>query len=148
MNTLCSSQFVAKIIFCLQFKLSTDEQKMLIFEVFDRVGKLQNLVVSEVSWLYTVVFYGTCLLAAYLMTATKRTSGARLWLYLILTLNFLLERFICQYAISSQWVDYHLNSKFFMKGIINDPLGQVFSMECKITTDNRHWSGLVDQCPA
>lgn len=52
---------------------------MLIFEIFDRVSKLQNLVMSEVSWLYTVIFYGMCLLVVYLITATKRTSDARLW---------------------------------------------------------------------
>ena len=39
-----------------EFKVSTVEQKTLIFEVFDRVARLQNLVVSEVSWLYTVRF--------------------------------------------------------------------------------------------
>ena len=40
-----------------EFKSSTDEQRTLIFEIFDRVAKLQNLVVGELSWLYTVVFY-------------------------------------------------------------------------------------------
>ena len=40
-----------------EFKVSTVEQKTLIFEVFDRVARLQNLVVSEVSWLYTVNFF-------------------------------------------------------------------------------------------
>ena len=40
-----------------EFKTSTDEQRTLIFEIFDRVAKLQNLVVGELSWLYTVVFY-------------------------------------------------------------------------------------------
>merc|ERR1719427_992033 len=52
-----------------EFRMSTTEQKTLIFEVFDRVSKLQNLVVSEVSWLYTVVFYSACLLVIYLVTA-------------------------------------------------------------------------------
>ena len=40
-----------------EFKVSTVEQKTLIFEVFDRVARLQNLVVSEVSWLYTVSLF-------------------------------------------------------------------------------------------
>ena len=31
------------------FRSSTDEQRMLIFSIFDRVAKLQNLVISEVS---------------------------------------------------------------------------------------------------
>ena len=58
----------------IQFKTSTYEQKNLIFEVFDRVSRLQNLVVSEVNWLYTVVFYGACLVVIYIVTATKKDS--------------------------------------------------------------------------
>ena len=75
-----------------EFKMSTMEQRNMIFEVFDRVSRLQNLVVSEVSWLYTVVFYCFSLLVIYLVTATKRTADARLWLFLLLTVNFGLER--------------------------------------------------------
>ncbi len=63
--------------FLSQFKSSTNEQKLLIFEVFDRVSKLQSLVVSEVSWLYTVFFYGTSVIVVYMLTATKRTGDAR-----------------------------------------------------------------------
>ena len=37
-----------------EFKMSTMEQRTMIFEVFDRVSRLQNLVESEVSWLYTL----------------------------------------------------------------------------------------------
>jgi len=77
-----------------EFQMSTNEQKHLIFEVFDRVTRLQNLVVSEVSWLYTVVFYSGCLLVIYLVTATKRTEESRLWLFLILSINFGLERLV------------------------------------------------------
>merc|ERR1719504_647853 len=75
-----------------EFRSSTMEQKNLIFEVFDRVSRLQNLVVSEVSWLYTVVFYSACLLIIYLVTATKRTADSRLWMFFILSANFGLER--------------------------------------------------------
>ena len=85
----------------LEFKTSTDEQKNLIFEVFDRVARLQNLVVSEVNWLYTVVFYGACLLVTYLVTATRRTADARLHLFVILSLNLLLERTVCHYSLPS-----------------------------------------------
>ena len=82
-----------------EFKSSTDEQRTMIFEIFERVTRLQNLVVSEVSWLYTVVFYGSCLFVVYLGTATKRTGEARIWLYLVLTINFLLERTICNLSL-------------------------------------------------
>ena len=74
-----------------EFKLSTLEQRNMIFEVFDRVSRLQNLVVSEVSWLYTVVFYCFCLLVIYLVTATKRTADARLWLFLLLLRSILVS---------------------------------------------------------
>jgi len=82
-----------------EFKMSTTEQKHLIFEVFDRVTRLQNLVVSEVSWLYTVVFYSSCLLVIYLVTATKRTEDSRLWLFFILSLNFGLERLVIFWSL-------------------------------------------------
>ena len=85
-----------------EFKLSTLEQRNMIFEVFDRVSRLQNLVVSEVSWLYTVVFYCFCLLVIYLVTATKRTADARLWLFLILTINFGVERLVINLSLPDE----------------------------------------------
>ena len=92
-----------------EFKSSTDEQKNLIFEVFDRVSRLQNLVVSEVNWLYTVVFYGAALLVIYIVTATKRTADARLLLFAILSLNLFVERLVCNYSLPSDHskVSYH-----------------------------------------
>ena len=85
-----------------EFKTSTAEQRSMIFEVFDRVSRLQNLVVSEVNWLYTVVFYGAALLVIYIVTATKRTGDARLWLFAILSLNVVLERAVTSYTLPSQ----------------------------------------------
>ena len=82
-----------------EFRSSTNEQKNLIFEVFDRVSRLQNLVVSEVSWLYTVVFYSACLLVIYLVTATKRTADSRLWMFCILSANFGLERLVISWSL-------------------------------------------------
>merc|ERR1719470_712901 len=85
-----------------EFRSSTNEQKNLIFEVFDRVSRLQNLVVSEVSWLYTVVFYSACLLIIYLVTATKRTADSRLWMFFILTANFGLERLVITWSLPEE----------------------------------------------
>ena len=99
-----------------EFRSSTNEQKDMIFEVFDRVSKLQNLVVSEVSWLYTVIFYSACILLIYLLTATKRTADARLWLFLILSINFGLERLVIKYSLLEE--DYG-RSSFDMAEIVN-----------------------------
>merc|ERR1719445_1635345 len=85
-----------------EFKLSTLEQRNMIFEVFDRVSRLQSLVVSEVSWLYTVIFYSACLLVIYLVTSTRRTADARLWLFVILTVNFGLERLVIKVSLMDQ----------------------------------------------
>ena len=84
-----------------EFKHSTLEQRNMIFEVFDRVSRLQNLVVSEVSWLYTVVFHCFSLLVIYLVTATKRTADARIWLFLLLTVNFGVERVVIKLSLPS-----------------------------------------------
>jgi len=84
-----------------EFKHSTDEQRNLIFEVFDRVSKLQNLVVSEVNWLYTIIFYSACLMVIYIVTATKRTADARLALFIILSINLMGERLVCKYSLPS-----------------------------------------------
>jgi len=99
-----------------EFRSSTNEQKDMIFEVFDRVSNLQNLVVSEVSWLYTVIFYSACILLIYLLTATKRTADARLWLFLILSFNFGLERLVIKYSLLEE--DYG-RSSFDMAEIVN-----------------------------
>merc|ERR1719273_2147895 len=72
-----------------ELRTSTDEQKTMIFSIFDRVTKLQSLLLSEVSWLYTVLFYVGCLVTVYLSTATKRTEDARLWLIAILVMMLL-----------------------------------------------------------
>ena len=82
-----------------EFRASTDEQRTLIFSIFDRVSQLQSLVVSEVSWFYTVIFYSACLLLVYITTATKRTADARIPLIVLLTLNFVIERAICSFTL-------------------------------------------------
>ena len=82
-----------------EFRASTDEQRTLIFSIFDRVSQLQSLVVSEVSWFYTVIFYSACLLLVYITTATKRTADARIPLIVLLTLNFVIERAICSLTL-------------------------------------------------
>lgn len=97
-----------------ELRASTDEQKSMIFSIFDRVTKLQSLLLSEVSWLYTVLFYAGCLLALYLATAAKRTEDARLWLFAILTVNFILERVICNLTLegsNEDMFDIYLNEE-------------------------------------
>ena len=39
-----------------------------------------------------MLFYGVTMIVLYLVTATKRTAEARLPLFIVLTINFVLER--------------------------------------------------------
>merc|ERR1719295_1869237 len=82
-----------------EFRTSTDEQRALIFSIFDRVGKLQSLVVSEVSWIYSVLFYAGTLVLVHVMTATKRTADARFPLLILFTLNAIVERLVCNFSL-------------------------------------------------
>ena len=82
-----------------ELRASTDEQKSMIFSIFDRVTKLQSMLLSEVSWLYTILFYGACLLFIYIATSTKRTEDARLWLIMIMSTNAFLERIVCDLTL-------------------------------------------------
>jgi len=78
----------------LEFQVAASEQKKLkglIFEVFDRVQALQSIVMGEFTGFYSFIFYALGVAIAYLLTSTPRTSGARFWLFLILTLNIAVE---------------------------------------------------------
>jgi len=84
-----------------EFRTSTDEQRALIFSIFDRVAKLQSMVVSEVSWIYSVLFYAGTLILVHVMTATKRTADARFPLLMLFTLNAVVERLVCNFSLGS-----------------------------------------------
>ena len=71
---------------------------------------------SEVSWIYSVLFYAGTLVLVHVMTATKRTADARFPLLMLFTLNAIVERLVCNfrsvksrilislnYLISSTW---------------------------------------------
>ena len=46
-----------------------------------------------------VIFYSACLLVIYLVTSTRRTADARLWLFVILTANFAVERIVVKWTL-------------------------------------------------
>lgn len=76
----------------IEFKSSTTEQRELIFEVFDKVNVLQNVVMGEFTGVYSLIFYAVAILISYLLTSTARTSGARFWLFVLMTINIVMER--------------------------------------------------------
>ena len=92
--------FIKFCLFCNFFRSSTSEQRNLIFEVFDRLSKLQNLVLGEVSGFYSLIFYPTAFLTVYLLTSTSRTAAARFWLFVLFGCSLALERFIVNLTVS------------------------------------------------
>ena len=85
-----------------ELKMSTSEQRSLIFEVFDRVNSLQSLVMGEFTGFYSLIFYAISILVVYLLTSTPRTSGARFWLFLIMTFNMVAERSLTMWGIGDE----------------------------------------------
>ena len=83
-----------------QFKESTLEQRRLIFEVFDKVTSLQSVVMGEFTGFYSLIFYAISVLISYLLTSTPRTSGARFWLFVLMTMNVVVEQLVANFSTS------------------------------------------------
>jgi hypothetical protein len=77
-----------------EFRTSTHEQKTILFEVFDRLTSLQAWVIGEISWFDTLVFYISSIIVSCVVTATPRTQEARIWIFLIITVNAVIERIV------------------------------------------------------
>ncbi|CAH1968913.1 unnamed protein product [Acanthoscelides obtectus] len=61
---------------------------------------LQSWVVGEVSWIDSVLFYALAYFLIYALTSTGTTSSARLPMFILLSLVFMLERLTCSFMIS------------------------------------------------
>jgi len=86
-------------------KAVSEQQKLknLLFEVFDRVQSLRSIVLGEFTGFYSLIFYALAIVIAYFLTSTPRTSGARFWLFLILTFNVAAEWMLAKwYDVGAQ----------------------------------------------
>ena len=96
-NVLSSSSEEINRLF-QTFKETTQEQRLLITDVFDQLTSLKQTVLGEFSGFYSILYYFFSVLVCYLLTSTTRTSGARFWLFSIVTLSV-----FCEYLITA-WV--------------------------------------------
>lgn len=78
----------------VEFKETTTEQRAMIYDVFERVHDLRALVMGEFTGFYSLIFYTISVLISYLLTSTPRTSGARFWLFALMTVNMIMERLL------------------------------------------------------
>ncbi|GIX77742.1 hypothetical protein CEXT_413281 [Caerostris extrusa] len=85
-----------------EFKTSTNEQKLMIFEVFDRIKGLQHFVLGEFTSVYTFAYYIGGIFLIYISTSIPQTANARIWLLLLISANFILERIVVSYNIDQE----------------------------------------------
>ncbi|GBN16554.1 hypothetical protein AVEN_227755-1 [Araneus ventricosus] len=85
-----------------EFKASTNEQKHLIFEIFDRVKGLQHFVLGEFTSVYTFAYYFAGIFIIYLITSVPQTASARIWLLLLKSGNVVLEKILVSYNIDEE----------------------------------------------
>ena len=72
----------------------------MIFEIFDRMSKFQNVVLGEVTGFYSLIFYPSALLTVYLLTSTTRTAAARFWLFMLFCSSLVVERTVMWLTIN------------------------------------------------
>ncbi|XP_066500622.1 uncharacterized protein [Hoplias malabaricus] len=99
-NTLKHSTEGLRDVFA-EMKLSVQEQQVAFAEIFNRVAFLQNFIMSESHTLSSLFYNALGFCASFLLTSTRRTSGARLFLFALVALNVYLERFICRMVLEN-----------------------------------------------
>ena len=82
-----------------EFRDATLKQREMIFEVFDKVSSLQDMVLGEFTGFYSLIFYTVSIVISYLLTSTSRTSGSRFWLFVLMTGNIVIERLIVMWGV-------------------------------------------------
>lgn len=75
---------------------SSREQQVALSELFNRISFLQHLLLVEAHSLTSCCYHAAAFCASYLLTSTRRSSKARLFLLGLVCLNFYLEKKIHQ----------------------------------------------------
>ena len=72
----------------------TFEQNKLLFDLMKDLLSLKLWTVSEVSWFNSIIFYVVVVVINFIFTSVDRTRNARLWILIIFSINFMIERII------------------------------------------------------
>ncbi|KAJ8916140.1 hypothetical protein NQ315_004507 [Exocentrus adspersus] len=81
--------------------ISTKSHQDILKVMSESVTNLQAWIVGEVSWIDSIIFYAMTVFVTFIITSTQRTISARLPVFLLLFLNFLVERLICSSILFS-----------------------------------------------
>ncbi|XP_030048290.1 protein brambleberry [Microcaecilia unicolor] len=85
---------------------ATTEQRLLFAEIFNQLTYLQQFVVGESSMMYSILYSLLASVAAFLLTTTKRTAGARLILFGLVAVNVYVERSITTFVLGNSESSY------------------------------------------
>ncbi|VDH91037.1 Hypothetical predicted protein [Mytilus galloprovincialis] len=85
-----------------EYKNATNEQRLLIGDLFDKFSHLQSMMLGEFTGLYSILYYAVMVLMSYFLTSAPRTAAARFWLFGVATVNILSERFAISWLISEE----------------------------------------------
>ena len=88
-----------------EFKTTTQEQRLLLFEIFDRMKNLQNFVLGEFTGVYTAAYYLGIAVLVYILTSVPRTAGARIWLIVTISVNAVSEKILTSHTLHGNDVE-------------------------------------------
>ena len=80
------------------FSKTLNEERHVIDNILDIILNIK-MMLGEFWGFYSIVYYTLFVLLSYLVTSTPRTSGARFWMFGIVTLNIMVERVIIYWSL-------------------------------------------------
>lgn len=81
-----------------KFEETSQKQQLMLSEIFMYIKTFQEWIIGEVSWFQSIsYFFITCIICG-LFSSSKKTSNARMPLFIILSANVVVERMLVQYC--------------------------------------------------
>lgn len=85
-----------------EFEKTLRHKQSIEQEILIRFLEMRDFILNELSKFYAIGFYSGSIVLFYLMTTPVRTKEARLWTFIILAFNVVLERFIVSHVLSDK----------------------------------------------
>lgn len=84
------------------FEQTLRDKQSMEQEILIRFLEMRDFILNEVSKFYAIGFYCGSIMFFYMLTTPVRTKEARLWTFLVLAFNLLLERLIVSNILSDE----------------------------------------------
>ncbi|CAH1154417.1 unnamed protein product [Phaedon cochleariae] len=86
-------QFLEQLLEDLYVSFKTHQDILKVLS--GSISRLQDWVIGEISWFNSLIFYTVAMISIFMFTATERVQSARFPAFLMLLLNFFIERLLC-----------------------------------------------------